>query len=99
MSTFLNKEAICTEITNLIREADKELFIITPYIKLSDAIFDSLRKADENGVIINLVYRTGKLNNEERIKLKGLRNLNLFALNDIHSKCYFHESKMIIASM
>lgn len=99
MSTFLNRTAIVEGIRDIIRNANKEIILIVPYIKLSDIIFEALSYADNKGVEISIIYRELKLNKHERERLDSFKNLNLFSHSELHAKCYLNESLMIIASM
>jgi hypothetical protein len=99
MSAFLNRPAIVEGVMKIIQEAKQELIMIVPYIKLSDTTYQLLKEANDREVEITIIYREDKLHSNEKQKLLGLNNLNLLSHPEIHSKCYFNEVQMIIASM
>ena len=61
MALFLNTNKLNYWIPKLISEAESELILIVPYIKVSQKIFAALQQTDEKGVDITLVYRENKL--------------------------------------
>lgn len=99
MAKFLNTDLLNEWIPKLIREAEKELVIIVPYIKTSDRIFTHLWEANKRGVETTLVYRENKLPENEKLKLASLDNLNLLCHPNVHAKCYYNEKYLIIGSM
>lgn len=99
MSLFLNTPKLNFWIPKLIKESQKELIIIVPYIQLSTEIFKSLKMADINGVETTLVYRENKLSEKEKQNLLSYKNLNLLHHPNVHSKCYYNGELLIISSM
>ena len=99
MAEFLTTDGISSEITNIIRNAGSQVTLITPYLKLSDILFERLKDADRQSKKINLVYGKDELKPDEKSKLQQLDNLSLYFSKDLHAKCYYNEECMVIASM
>jgi hypothetical protein len=99
MAKFLNTQGLSEWIPRIIDETERELVIITPYMQLSDAIYNCLIKANKRGVETTLVYRENKLSEKDKSKLVAIDNLNLFHHPNVHSKCYYNENYLLIASM
>jgi hypothetical protein len=99
MSLFLNTPKLNFWIPKVIKESQKELIIIVPYIQLSAEIFKSLQIADANGVETTLVYRENKLSAKEKQTLLSYKNLNLLHHPNVHAKCYYNGELLIIGSM
>ena len=99
MALFLNTEGFNYWIPKLIKEAEKELIIIVPYIQTSKNVLNALWKANKRGVQIVLVYREDKLSNDEKSKLLALDNINLLHHPNIHCKSYYNGNLLIIGSM
>lgn len=99
MQLFLNTSKLNTYIPKLITSSEKELIIVVPYIQVSETIYKSLKKADEKGVEITIIYRENKLSELEKKKIRTLNNLNLLYHPNIHCKCYYNGSSLIISSM
>ncbi len=99
MAKFLNTDLLNEWIPRLIRETEKELIIIVPYIKTSERIFTHLLEANKRGVETTLVYRENKLTQYEKEKFAALDNLNLLHHPNVHAKCYYNGKYLIIGSM
>jgi hypothetical protein len=82
----------------LIR-AKTELVLITPYLKLSRILSERLAEVNQRDVNTTLVYSKSKLHAEEQKCLATLTLLKLIYLEDLHAKCYYNESILIISSM
>ena len=99
MAKFLTTDGISSEITNIIKNAGSQVTLITPYLKLSEILFERLQDADRQSKKINLVYGKNELKPDEKSKLQQLDNLSLYFSKDLHAKCYYNEECMVIASM
>ncbi|MBL7887748.1 MAG: phospholipase D family protein [Flavobacterium sp.] len=99
MPKFLNTQGLSEWIPRIIEETERELVIITPYMQLSDKIFNLLVKADKRGVETIIIYRENKLSEKEKEKLKSIDNLNLMHHPNLHAKCYYNENYLLVASM
>lgn len=99
MALFLNTQGISEGVSTLIREAEREIIIIAPYIKTSQNIYNELFNANARGVETTIIYRENNLNSIEQSKLMALDNLNLMHHPNVHAKCYYNGIDLIIASM
>lgn len=99
MAIFLNTQKNSYWLNRLIRESEKEVILIVPYIKTSKDVFDSLRFADQNKIQITIIYREDKLTLEEKNKISQLNNLNLLHHPNVHCKCFFNGKMLILSSM
>lgn len=99
MPKFLNTKGLINWIPKIINETERELVIITPYMQLSDAIYDCLLNANKRGVETIIIYRENKLSERDKSKLLALDNLNLMHHPNVHAKCYYNENYLLIASM
>ena len=99
MAKFLNKDTLNEWIPRLIKETERELVIIVPYIKTSENVYSHLFEANKRGVETTIVYRENKLSPQEKVKLESLDNLNLMYHPNVYAKCYLNEKYMILTSM
>ena len=99
MAQFLTTSGIQTEIEEIIARAKSNVVLISPYLRLSKTLLERLKDADDKKVKINIIYGKDELKEEEKAKLSELQNLKLFYFDNLHAKCYFNESLMIITSM
>lgn len=99
MPQFLTTSGTSHLIEDIIIKAKSELVLITPYLKLSRILFERLTEANHRGVRIRLVYGKSELHANERRQLDALTNIELLFLGNLHAKCYFNESTLIVSSM
>jgi phosphatidylserine/phosphatidylglycerophosphate/cardiolipin synthase-like enzyme len=99
MAKYLRTSSITAELENLIRDARKELYIISPYLKLSDHIKELLNDKEREKVEVRIIFGKQELAPTEMSYLEDLKYVRLYFSKNLHAKCYLNESKMIIASM
>ena len=99
MAEFLTTKGAGYQIENIIKNAKNRLVLISPYLQLSETLFQTLKDADRRKVRITLVYEKGELKPDERSQLEKLDNLSLYFLENLHAKCFFNEENMVITSM
>lgn len=99
MAKYLRTSSITAELENLIRDARKELYIISPYLKLSDHIKELLNDKEREKVDVRIIFGKQELAPTEMSYLEDLKYVRLYFSKNLHAKCYLNETKMIIASM
>lgn len=99
MPKYLRTSSISAELENLIRDARKELYIISPYLKLSDHVKELLNDKEREKVDVRIIFGKQELAPTEMSFLEDLKYVRLYFSKNLHAKCYLNESKMIIASM
>lgn len=99
MAEFLITSGIASKIDNIIVKAKKQIYLVTPYLQLSNNLIERLDTADKKGIAIHLVYGKSELNSKEDQLLAGLKMLKLYYYQNLHAKCYFNEQEMVITSM
>lgn len=99
MAKFLTTRGTAYEVENIINNAKKSLVLVSPYLKISAPLFQTLQDADRRDVKIMLVYGKDELEPREGSKLAQLTNLSVHFLENVHAKCYFNEESMVITSM
>jgi phosphatidylserine/phosphatidylglycerophosphate/cardiolipin synthase-like enzyme len=83
----------------LINEADKMLYLVSPFLKLSkdfQELINSRNKHEKKTVII---YGKHELTPEQLKFLTGLRHVYLKYHENLHAKCYVNDTKLIITSL
>ncbi|MHA1756630.1 MAG: phospholipase D-like domain-containing protein [Promethearchaeota archaeon] len=98
-------DEITGKILKIIKSAQKELYIVSPYIQLETwpRVKDSLNYViNEKKVSITIVTRKTEKNDKNR----SLNQLNdyitsckIYLISDLHSKVYYNESQALITSM
>lgn len=99
MADFLTTTGTSFHLENIIIEAKTKLVLISPYLQLSKTLFERLKDASTKGVKITIVYGKDELKPNEKNSLAELKNVDLYYFQNLHAKCYFNESKMLITSM
>jgi phosphatidylserine/phosphatidylglycerophosphate/cardiolipin synthase-like enzyme len=99
MADFLTTNGTSYYIEQIILEAKKELYLVTPFLQLSKTFFERLKDASKRGVIIRIVYGKDELKPNEKNSIAEIDNLELFFFENLHAKCYFNENDMVITSM
>ncbi|WP_445735530.1 phospholipase D family protein [Mariniflexile sp.] len=99
MAKYLRTSSITAELENLIRDARKELYIISPYLKLSDNMKELLNDKEREKVDVRIIFGKQELAPTEMSYLEKLKYVRLYFSKNLHAKCYLNENKIIIASM
>ena len=100
MAKFCNGSDVSSVLTNIITNAEKELYIISPYLKIPLQTKNYLKSTDKKNIPITLVYRTDSSLHEDDLRFfNELRNLDLRYCDNLHSKCYMNEKEGLITSM
>lgn len=99
MPKYLRTSGITAEVEELIREARERLYIISPYLKLSDNIRELLNDKEREKAEVRIIFGKQELNPTEMSYLQNLKYVRLYFSKNLHAKCYLNEKKMIISSM
>jgi phosphatidylserine/phosphatidylglycerophosphate/cardiolipin synthase-like enzyme len=99
MAKFLTTTGTSYHIEDLIIKAQHKLVLVSPFLQLSKTLLERLADATKRGVKIKIIYGKDELKPNEKNSLAELNNLKLFYLENLHAKCYFSESEMVITSM
>jgi len=99
MPKYLRTSGITAVVEELIREARERLYIISPYLKLSDNIRELLNDKEREKAEVRIIFGKQELNPTEMSYLQNLKYVRLYFSKNLHAKCYLNEKKMIISSM
>jgi hypothetical protein len=99
MAEFLTTAAVTYQVERVILESKKKLVLVSPYIKITKTFLERLRDASGRGVLITIIYGKSELNSIEKKQIDSIPDLKLYFFENLHAKCYFNESEMVITSM
>jgi hypothetical protein len=100
MSKFFNGSGVSSVLTDIITNADEELCIVSPYLKIPIQTKNYLKTTDKKNIPITIVYRTDSSLNEDDLRFfNELNHLDLLHCDNLHSKCYINEKEGLITSM
>jgi phosphatidylserine/phosphatidylglycerophosphate/cardiolipin synthase-like enzyme len=105
MVGFLDTNGISSEISKMISASKEKLYLVSPYLQMSDKVKVLIQQAenDSPNIDIKVLYRSNKDSekNDKDIEflLKKVENANVYSLDNLHAKCYLNENTAIITSM
>ncbi|NLA25049.1 MAG: hypothetical protein GX879_08800 [Bacteroidales bacterium] len=99
MAEFLTTNGTSYNIETIIIEAKSKLILVSPYLQISKTLYERLKDASNKNIAIKIIYGKDELKPNERNSLAKLKNIELYFFENLHAKCYFNETKMVITSM
>lgn len=99
MAKFLTTKQISSQLEELIQEADKMLYLVSPYLKLSKDFQELLNSRNKNEKKTIIIYGKYELTPEQLKFLTGLRHVYLMFHENLHAKCYLNDTTLIITSL
>lgn len=99
MASFLTTIGISSSIGQILRGATCQVGLVSPYIRLSDRAATQIRRADQAGKTLLVVYGKTDLPSKTREVFSSLQNLRLCYLADLHAKCFFNERELVVSTM
>jgi len=98
MTRIIYNHQIPSDIVDLIEGSEKYVVIISPYIKLWDHLIIQLKSTLKRGVIVKWYYRTNDVKSKIIKELEGI-GVEMYNIDNLHSKLYLSERLGIISSM
>jgi hypothetical protein len=98
VATFLTARGVSWHIESIITSARERLFLVSPSVRLSGTLLQSIQAAGRT-VPISIVYREDGLTAELRANLGHIGRVTLLRNPNLHAKCYFNEQTMVLTSM
>lgn len=93
-------EEVPSQVLSIIRDAQKYVVVVSPWVKLWGHAETAFRLAFKNGVKVTVVVRSDPdiLGNKN---LSWLMNsgARVMSVDNLHAKIYFNESDVIVSSM
>lgn len=99
MAKFLTTIDIAAQLQSLITEADETLYLVSPYLQISNDFQELLNSREKKKKETIIIYGKSELNPVQLKFLTSLRYLYLKFYEKLHAKCYINDTKLIITSM
>ncbi len=100
MVEFLTTRGSSAEIEKVVDTAEKEIFIISPFLKIHPIYIEKLEHASRRSVKVSIIFGKRDMDRDVYFSLtKRIKNLNLRAYEELHAKCYYNEKRMVLTSM
>ena len=99
MAKFLNTSATTHYLDQLMKQTREQLIIISPFLLFNDRIKELLSDLNRMKVDIHIVYGKSELPPREINWGGPLDFVRTHFCKNLHAKCYFNETKMVITSV
>ena len=106
MAKFIKNSEINSELEKLIENADSQLILISPFIKMHDRVKSLLKRKIENPQLeVTVIFGKNPENKEKSINaedlsfLKELPNIEIRYEERLHAKYYANDDSAILTSM
>jgi len=99
MDKILRTHEISTEIINLIEESKEYCYLVTPYFKPWPLFNRAIEKAAKQEKNIVFVFRYDQQDLSLMKRLNTDFDFDVIFIDNLHSKLYINESKVILTSM
>ncbi|HHL6758709.1 TPA: phospholipase D family protein [Escherichia coli] len=95
----LNTTGINFYLEHLINTSINEVYLISPYLKISSVLRELIAHKANSGVTFHIVFGKKDLNKDIFIWLTELPHIHLMFCHNLHAKCYMNETMSIISSL
>lgn len=100
MVRYLDTSNISGNISTIIKKAKEEIYIVSPYLKISGVFKDYVKsKLAKTNVTVNVVYGKVELEENQKKEILSIEGLNIYFYKNLHAKCYLNEESAVITSM
>ncbi len=103
MVTYTDSSETKAAINKIIKNAEKRLILISPYLQIPEqlkaTLKDTIENGGEKGVEVILIYGKKDLNHKESEWLYSIPGLEIRWIENLHAKCYLNENEALITSM
>jgi phosphatidylserine/phosphatidylglycerophosphate/cardiolipin synthase-like enzyme len=100
MAKFLDTNGVSHYLQQLINGSNEKLILISPFLKISERLKQSIQDRDRMKIDIRIIYDGKKdLEPAEENWLKSLHSIRTSFCQNLHAKCYLNEKEAIITSM
>ncbi len=99
MAEFLDTTGVSAQLTEIIKNAQDRLVIISPYLRVNRQIKELLEDKDRMRINVWVIYGKNELRPEENNWLRSMNSIKTGFLSDLHAKCYMNEDEALVTSM
>jgi phosphatidylserine/phosphatidylglycerophosphate/cardiolipin synthase-like enzyme len=99
MAQFLTTTDTSAAIERVIRNAEKELTLISAYVYPRVIYLHRLKDAAERGVHITFVFGKKRMDDKVFRLFAEVPNLSIYYLHELHAKCFVNEHEAIVTSL
>ncbi len=99
MAKFLDTAGVSYHLQQLINGSQEKLILISPYLKISERLKQSLEDKDRMKIDIRIIFGKNDLEPAEHNWIKSLHSIRTSFCQNLHAKCYLNEKEAILTSM
>ncbi|WP_097458342.1 phospholipase D family protein [Escherichia coli] len=96
---ILNTTGINFHLEHLIKTSVSEVYLISPYLKISSNLRELIEYKANSGVKFHIVFGKKDLNKDISVWISELPHVHLMFCQNLHAKCYMNETMSIISSL
>ncbi len=99
MVKFLTTNKISAELEDLIKFAQDDIIIVSPYLKVNQRLQSFIDDANRRRVRFTLIYGKTDMRSDEWDWINRLAVVETGFVENLHAKCYLSETAAIVTSM
>jgi hypothetical protein len=100
MAKFLDGAGVQAALIEIIKNAESELYIIAPYMKISQQTQNYLKNTDKRNIQLTIISRSNaEIPQETAAFLNDLTHAKIKLCDNLHAKCFLNETQGLITSM
>ena len=99
MARFLTTTGVSYRLEEIIKGAEQQLVIISPFLRINERIKSLIEDADRLRIDIRVVYGKGELEPKENNWLESINSIRTSFSKNLHAKCYLNENQALLTSM
>lgn len=99
MVEFLTTEGVSDRLTNILREANEFVWLVSPFINPSDRLKERIDDTQKTGVRVSLIYGKKQRQRGEEEWFTSRKWISTYYYEELHAKCYLNENKALLTSM
>lgn len=98
MAKFITTKRITAELEELIKKAEKAIFLVSYNFQIADEYLELIEDAAERNVKVHIAYWKG-MDNQAIDRLHKLKNVSIKQLEHLHAKIYMNGKTCLVGSM
>ena len=99
MVEFLTTEGVSDRLTNILREANEFVWLVSPFINPGDRLKERIDDTQKTGVRMSLIYGKKQRQRGREDWFTSRKWISTYYYEELHAKCYLNEKKALLTSM
>lgn len=99
MAKFLATNGVSYLLEGILMDAKSTLTIVSPHIKMTKILWERLKDSQFRKVDIRIVFSKIDMSKKQKNEMAGWTSCKLYEIDNLGTKCYFHENLMVLSTM